>query len=218
MRHGYEGHTQGRRDGEEGDRRHAQKVCKNEHSHALGNLGVSVAGGVLWVVNAHIYAYVTVADHQEGDDIENEHSHHVNLRAQCVDVHGQTDAHFAVTADPRKREQGDQQREAPACPHNGCHMVHPQPFVNMHRVGDGVPAFKADHSQRIHRQLAGKHRQKPCYAAPGPCLPVRGVVVVLVTGVVVHEGNEHQVEPHAQVSDGQVTHEKPGDGQLMVAD
>lgn len=43
------------------------------------------------------------------------------------------------------------------------------------------------------------------------------MVVVLVTGVVVHEGDEHQVKAHAQVSHGQVAHEEPGDGDLAVA-
>ena len=218
VRHGYEGHTQSCRDGKEGDWRHAHKVGENEHSHALGDLCVSVTGGVLRVADAQIYAYVAVAHHQEGDDIEDEHGHHVDLRAQSVDVHGQTDAHSAVTADPHKREQGNQQREAPARPHDGCHMVHPQPLVHMHGVGDGVPAFEADHSQRVHRQLAGEHRQKARNAAPGPCLPVCGVVVVLVMGVVVHEGDEHQVEPHAQVSDSQVAHEESGYGKLAVAE
>lgn len=216
MRDGYEGHAQGCRDGEEGDRCHAHEVGENEHGHALGNLGVSAAGGLLRVVNAQVYAYVTVADHQESDDVEDEHGHHVNLGAQCVDVHGQTDAHFAIAADPHQREQGNQQREAPARPHHGCHVVHPQPLVDVHGIGDGVPAFEANHSQCIYRQLAGKHGQKACYSTPGPCLPVRGVVVVLVTGVVVHDGDEHQVEPHAQVGEGQVTHEESGNGQLVV--
>lgn len=104
MRHSYEGHTQGCRDGKEGDRCHAYKVSENEHSHAFGNLGVSMMSRVLWVVDTQIDADVTVTDHKESDNIENEHSHHINLRAQCVDVHGETDAHFAVTADPHKRE------------------------------------------------------------------------------------------------------------------
>ena len=42
------------------------------------------------------------------------------------------------------------------------------------------------------------------------------MVVVLVTGAVVHEGDKHQVETHAQVRHGQVAHEEPGDGQLGV--
>lgn len=150
VRHSYEGHTQGCRDGKEGDWSHAYKVCENEHSHAFGNLGVPVTSRVFWVVNTQIYAYVTVTDHDESDNVENEHSHHVNLRAKRVNVHGQTDAHFAVTADPHKREQGNQQREAPACPHHSCHMVHLQPLVDMHGIGDGVPALKANHSQCIY--------------------------------------------------------------------
>lgn len=150
MRHSYEGHAQGCRDGEEGDGCHAYKISENEHGHTFGDLGISMTSGVLWVVNAQIHAYVTVTDHNESNNIENEHSHHINLSAQCVDVHGQTDAYFAVTADPHKREQGNQQRETPACPHHGCHMVHPQPLVDMHGIGDGVPAFKANHSQCIY--------------------------------------------------------------------
>jgi len=212
VRHSDEGHTEGCGDGEEGDRGHAHKVRENEHGHALGNLGVAMTGGVIWVVNNQIYADVTGADHQESDDVEDEHSHHVHLRAQRVDVHGQTDAHFAVAADPHQREQGDQQREGPACPHDDRHVVHLQPLVDMHGVGDGVPALEADYSQRVQRQLAGEHCQEPRDATPGPRLPIRGVVVVLVTGEVVHEGNEHQVETHAQVSEGQVTHEEPGNG------
>lgn len=97
--HGDEGHAQGGGDGEKGDGRHAQEVREDEHGHALGNLCVSVAGGVLGVANAEIHAHVAVAHQQERDDVEDEHSHHVNLRARSVDVHGQADAHFAVTAD-----------------------------------------------------------------------------------------------------------------------
>lgn len=107
MRHCDEGHSQRRGDGEEGDGCHAYEVSENEHSHAFSDLGISVTCRVLWVVDAEINAYVTVTDHQESGDIENEHSHHVNLRAQCVDVHGQADAHFAVAADSHKREQGN---------------------------------------------------------------------------------------------------------------
>lgn len=208
---------QGCRDGEERDRCHAEKVSENEHSHALGNLGVSTPGGVLWVVNTEIYAYVTVTNHQESNNIENEHSHHINLSAECVDIHGQTDAHFAVTTDPHKREQGNQQRESPASYHYGCDMMHAQPLVDMHGIGNGMPSFKTNHSQRVYRQLAGKHSQKPCYATSRTGLPVCGVIVVLMTGMVVHEGNQDEIKPHAQVGEGQITHEKSGDCELMVA-
>lgn len=60
--HGYEGHAQRGRDGKEGDWRHAHEVCEYEHGHALGDLGVAVAGGVLRVVDAEIDAYVAEAD------------------------------------------------------------------------------------------------------------------------------------------------------------
>lgn len=150
MRHRYEGHTQCCGDGKEGDGCHAYEIGENEHRHAFGNLGVSVMSRVLGVVDTEIYADVTVTDHTESNDIDEEHSHHINLRTQRVDVHGETDAHFAVTADPHKREQGNQQREAPACTHHGCHMVHPQPLVDVHGVGDGVPPFEANHSQCIY--------------------------------------------------------------------
>lgn len=98
--HRYERHPQGGGDGEEGDGRYAQEVREDEHGHALGDLRVSMAGGVLGVVNAEVHAHVTVAHHQERHNVEDEHGHHVNLRAQGVDIHGQADAHFAVTADP----------------------------------------------------------------------------------------------------------------------
>lgn len=114
VRHGDEGHAQRGGDGEKGDGRHAQEVREDEHGHALGDLRVSVAGGVLWLADAEVHAHVAVAHHQEGHDVGEEHSHHVNLGAQCVDVHGQADAHFAVAADPHQREQGHQQREGPA--------------------------------------------------------------------------------------------------------
>lgn len=39
-----------------------------------------------------------------------------------------------------------------------------------------------------------------------------------MAGVIVHEGDQHQIEPHAEVCKGQVAHEEPGDAQLVVAD
>lgn len=150
VRHGNEGHAERRGNRKEGDGRHAHKICEDEHGHALGDLGVSVAGGVLGVVHAEVYAQVAVAHHQEGDNVEDEHSHHVELGAQAVDVHGQTDAHLAVAAHPHQGEQCDQQREAPACPHHQRDVAHLQPLINLHGVGDGVPALQADHSQRVH--------------------------------------------------------------------
>ena len=75
----------------------------------------------------------------------------------------------------------------------------------MHGVGDGVPAFKADHGQRVDRQFTGKHRQKPCDAAAPAGLPVNSVVIVLGARVGVHGRNQQQVEPHAKVGKGQVT-------------
>lgn len=97
--HGDEGHAQGGRDGEEGDGRHAQEVGEDEHGHALGDLGVAVAGGVLRVAHAQVDADVAEAYEQEGDDVEEQHGHHVGLRRQRVDVHGQADADLAVAAD-----------------------------------------------------------------------------------------------------------------------
>lgn len=93
-----------------------------------------------------------------------------------------------------------------------------QPPVDVHGVGDGVPALQADDRQCVDWQLAGKHGQEPGRAAAGPRLPAGGMVVVLVAGVEVHEGNQHQVEPHAQVGKGQVAHEESWDGQLVAAD
>lgn len=217
VRHGDEGHAERRGDGEKGDGGHAHKVCEDEHGHALGDLGVSVAGGVLGVADAEVYARVAVAHHEEGDDVEDEHGHHVELGARAVDVHGQTDAHLAVAAHPHQGEQRHQQGEGPARPHDQGDVAHPQPLIDAHGVGGGVPALQADHSQRVHRQLAGEHRKETGGAAPGPRLPVGGVVVVLVAGVEVHEGDEHQVEAHAEVSHGQVAHEEPGDGHLAAA-
>lgn len=39
-----------------------------------------------------------------------------------------------------------------------------------------------------------------------------------MAGVIVHEGDQHQVEAHAEVRKGQVAHEESGDAQLVVAD
>ena len=150
VRHGDEGHAERRRNGKEGDGRHAHKVSEDEHGHALGDLGVSVAGGALGVVDAEVDAQVAVAHHQEGGDVEDEHSHHVELGCRAVDVHGQADAHLAVAAHAHQGQQRNQQREAPACGHDQSDVAHPQPLVHVHGVGDGVPALQADHSQREH--------------------------------------------------------------------
>lgn len=97
-------------------------------------------------------------------------------------------------------------------------MAPAQLALGVHGVGDGVPALQADDGQRVDGQLAGEHRQEAGHAAARPRLPVGGVVVVLVAGVVVHPGDEHQVQPHAQVSYSQVAHQEPGDGYFVVAD
>lgn len=43
------------------------------------------------------------------------------------------------------------------------------------------------------------------------------MVVVLTAGLRVHGGDEQQVQPHAEVGEGQVAHEEARDGELVVA-
>lgn len=96
-------------------------------------------------------------------------------------------------------------------------MRQSQLAVQPHGESDGVPALQRDGGQRVDRQLTGEDREEACQAAPWSCLPVNGVVVVFGSRVQVHRGNEQQVDPHAQVGEGQVAHQKPRDGQLVVA-
>ena len=106
--HGDERHTQGCRNGKEGDGCLAEEVGENEHGHALGDLGVSVVCRELGVVYVQVNADIAQADHRKGHDLEDQQSHHIELGASRLDVHGQADAHFAVTADPHQREQSHQ--------------------------------------------------------------------------------------------------------------
>lgn len=61
------------------------------------------------------------------------------------------------------------------------------------------------------------HRKEACSAATQPRLPVYGIVVVLSTSEHVYGCYDYQVDAHAEVSKGQVTHEEPRNSQLGAA-
>lgn len=61
------------------------------------------------------------------------------------------------------------------------------------------------------------HRKETCSTATQAHLPVYGIVVVLSTSEHVYGCNDYQVDAHAKVSKGQVTHEEPRNSQLGVA-
>lgn len=58
------------------------------------------------------------------------------------------------------------------------------------------------------------HREEARSTAAEARLPVYGVVVVLATSEHVHCCYDHQVDAHAEVRKGQVTHEETRDSQF----
>ena len=61
------------------------------------------------------------------------------------------------------------------------------------------------------------HREEACGAAAQARLPVYGVVVVSATGEHVHSSYDDQIDAHAEVREGQVTHEETRDSQFGAA-
>ena len=93
---GDERELEGGWDGKEGDGSHADEVGEDEDGHALGHAGVGVGRRGRGVVDGQVDAEVTAAHTEEGQDVEEEERHHIDLRHQRLHVHGQADAHLHV--------------------------------------------------------------------------------------------------------------------------
>lgn len=71
-----------------------------------------------------------------------------------------------------------------------------------------MPALQSDSRQRVHRQLPTEHRQEARRTTTCSRLPIDGVLTVVASGVEVDRGDHKEVDADAEVSEGQVTHEK----------
>ena len=107
--HGDEWTVQHSWHGIEGNGCHAQEVGEDEHSHALGDVGVLAGRGVVGVVHGAVDLDVAGTDHQESQDVEHQHRDDVHLVHQVLGVHWQADADLLVAADAHQREQCQQQ-------------------------------------------------------------------------------------------------------------
>lgn len=94
VRDGDEGELEGGRDGEEGDGGHADEVGEDENGHALGHAGVGVGWCRRGVADGQVDAEVTAAHAEEGQDVEEEQRHHIDLRHHRLHVHGQADTYL----------------------------------------------------------------------------------------------------------------------------
>lgn len=91
---GDERELEGGGDGKEGDGSHADKVSEDEDGHALGHAGIGVGRCGRGVTDGQVDAEVTAAHTDEGQDVEEEERHHIDLRHQRLHVHGQADTHL----------------------------------------------------------------------------------------------------------------------------
>jgi len=201
----------------EADGRQAQEVGEDEHRHAFGHAGVAPAGLVQRVVHHEVDVQVAQAHHGEGHHVEHQHGDHVGARRRRLRVHRQADAHLLVAAHADQRQHGERHAQQPARQHQRRRVAQADPPVRPHRVEDGVPALEADEGQRVHGQLAGEHRDGARQVAAALRLPGDGVAVVVGARVEVDGRHQQQVDAHAEVGEGQVTHEEARDGELLLA-
>lgn len=172
---------------------------------------------VVRVVHGTINPKIAGADDEKGQNVQDQNRQDVDLRCDGLGVHWETDADLLVTAHPNQWKHGEDEAEDPSAEHHGRRVVQMKLAIQPHGKGDGVPPLQGDHRKGVHRELAGEDGEKPRQPAPGARLPVYGVIEVLGPSVEVYRSNEQQVDPHAQVCDGQVTHEETGHWQLVVA-
>ena len=196
---------------------HAHEISEDQHSHPFGNSGVFVPWIVVRISDCDVDLHVTGADDDKGNDIEQQNEDNVRQGKRGLGVHGQADADLGIAAYSHQREQSEQEAANPAPQHDDVGVPEADLAVQVHCKGDGIPALQGDDRQGVHRQLAGKDSEEASRVAARARLPVNGMVVVLGLSVEVYGGDEEQIQPHAEVCEGQVAHEEAWHGQLVVA-
>lgn len=83
------------------------------------------------------------------------------------------------------------------------------PFVQVHGMSDGVVSLQRDNSQSKNTELGRENSKEPRHLASGRVLPVNGHLTELPKARGVHDGQEAEVEAHAEVGHGQVAYQEP---------
>ena len=83
------------------------------------------------------------------------------------------------------------------------------PFVQVHGMSDGVVSLQCDDSKSKNTELGREDSKEPRHLTSGRVLPVNGHLTELPKARCVHDGQEAEVEAHAEVGHGQVAYQEP---------
>lgn len=168
-----EGHQlqpEGRREGEEGYRRPAEKIGEHEQRHSLRYARV-VRVPRLRATYRAVHLQVASHQYQKGHAVNEHEEHDVRERRAAIGLEGQADGEFSVVRDSQQRQTRHRQREAPAYRHDVTRVLQREPLVQMHRVRYRVVPLQSDNGERVDAQFGAEDTEEAGQLATGRHLP-----------------------------------------------